>query len=220
MTVDKGTELKLLASCIAHAPNPHTKRDFLWKYLGLLYKAAEDAHPSLRMHATGDSGYETVVPVLMLQEALREADDREVPEFFQDAFEPSASGGPKRPSRDRFFLSLASAVITALEQKYGLSKTDAAKRVVRHLRDVVSIELPTRSRNQLADWQSMLEWRDKCASGAEGEFEFGIYEMYCRLFGCHEMPWGSDVSQALTAEQLLDVYLSSDTRPHDPVKLP
>lgn len=206
--------LKMWALAYANSPTASLKRKALYQYLGILFWLADIPGVSERdepqeRKRKGDEWAALVGPLVAIQEALRQADNFEVPDFFQDAFKPEITNRPPLSRSKQMCWSFAAAVITILMDEYGVNgKKEAAQLVEKHLR-LKGIEVPTTRRSTAPAWKRLLDKRDKCMAASSPK------ELTKRYY-LHALSFYAGTSGFMDVNQLLDYALDGDFRSFEP----
>jgi hypothetical protein len=113
-------------------------------------------------------------PVMELQEALLQVNNREKPTLFS---KPPKTLGKPLDREKQYWLALAAATITVLMKSFGRSEENAAKKVA-HAWGKAKRPLPGKATTKTPAWKLLQRWRDKCMSGKSGPFAKYWYRLF------------------------------------------
>jgi hypothetical protein len=111
-------------------------------------------------------------PLLELQAALLEVDNGERPEIFSPT---KTRGRPPLARRKQMWWATASALITALMERFGYSEERAARAVARQLKQR-KLPLPGNQMANSYDWKQLQSWRDDLLRGKKGKLARAYYD--------------------------------------------
>lgn len=212
---------------------PHLQREALYHYIAALLGAlpqpetlsnfADIGHDERTAHfnEVGEF-FRMVAPLMALQEALRQAENGEVPNFLGDVLEAKTSN--RRPDTRSHVMrwAKASAVVTVLQHEYAMGLDSALKKVCGYMGER-GLQLPTSRRadrrSEVSEpFKTFKAWRAKCMSGGKGAFAKGHYDMDLSFMRHGQYPQGCGLSRIFTEDQLLDVHLDTQSPGFDPLR--
>jgi hypothetical protein len=142
-----------------------------------------------------------------MQEALRQASNREVPALFGEVFKATGGGRPPKARSEQLCWASAAAVITIIMRECAKTEEEAAKLVEKHLRHK-GIHVPSTSRANAPAWKRLQSLRDKIIAGNGGKFAKAYYDDALRFGAFNEPPY--------TPQQWMDFLLDPPFVAYEP----
>ena len=219
MADDFRDSLNWYAAKYAAAGDMAEKRDALVKYLQVLSILAAPARehvwsmtlstcgPLRNMAPPPDMFIFDFKPILDLEEALLQLNNREEPELFRR----SKTSGKPLPRKDMYWRAIGSALVTVLMQKFKKSERQASEKVIKTFKKF-GRPLVGKTSTSTPAWKLLQTWRDKCINGEKGELARYCYDIVLHV-GRRAGNEDQFIESVISQSNHFGSYLPDDPRP-------